>query len=219
MLGTGELHQLLVPSRAHSKAQPLWVHTAGATRVRTEGWQKQARECPGRGLREASAHRSSVRTHFNTLPPFPQRPASSSGFSPVQSRSGSWETESRAIRFSWLQRPRNYNSQKAMGSCLMPAGICNLNKRAIPKTGAHTEIHPEMTKGEKAEPRFPQYFRANCQSQRVEACSVACQKPPGPGPIQGGSASSRTVNANQFPRHFRPWAEVVRVWCFVGFLE
>lgn len=166
-----------------------------------------------------SAHRSRVRTPFNTPPPFPQCPASSPGFGPVQSRSGSWETESRSIGISWLQRPRNYNSQKAMGSCLMPAGTRKLNKRAIPKTRAHTEIYPEMTKGEKAESRFPQYSRVNCQSQRVEACSVVCRKPPGPGPTQGGSASPRTVSANQFPRHFWPRTEVVRVLCFVGFLE
>lgn len=64
MLVTGDLHQLLLPSPALSKAQPLWVHTAGTTRVRTVGWQKQARECPGRGPREASAHRSRVRSPF-----------------------------------------------------------------------------------------------------------------------------------------------------------
>lgn len=115
MLVTGDLHQLLVPSRALSKARPLWVHTEGTTRVRRESWQKQARDWPGRGPREASAHRSSVRTRFNTLPPFPQRPASSPGFRPVQSRSDSWETESWAIKILWLQHPRNYNSQKAMG--------------------------------------------------------------------------------------------------------
>lgn len=131
---TGDLHQGLLPSRALSKAQPLWVHTVGTTRVRTEGWQKQARGWPGRGPREASAHRSSDRTRFNTLPPSPQRPASSPGFGPVQYRLGSWETESRVITISWLQRQRNYNSQKAMGHCLMLAGICNLNTCAIPKT-------------------------------------------------------------------------------------
>lgn len=40
-----------------------------------------------------------------------------------------------------------------MGQCLMPAGRCNFTYALSRKTGADTEIYPELTKGEEAGPK------------------------------------------------------------------
>lgn len=63
-----------------------------------------------------------------------------------------------------------------------------------PKTGEDTEL----TKEEEAEPKGLDSHNTLGlgQSQRVEASSAACRKPPESGSLQGGSASPRTAGAN-----------------------